>query len=159
MKSLLELAGWIAISFVAAAIGGVATANAGDFYLRLDRPSWAPPQSVFGPVWSALYVLIGVSAWLVWRERRSSRVTVALSLWAVQHLLNGLWSWLFFAWHRGAWAFAEVVLLWGFIIATVVTFWRVKPLAGLLLVPYLLWVAYAAALTYAVWQRNPAILG
>jgi tryptophan-rich sensory protein len=159
LTQLIGLAGWLLISFSAAAIGGVATSNAGDFYQQLDRPSWAPPESIFGPVWSALYFLMGISAWLVWRERGFSQARVALWLFVVQHVFNALWSWLFFAWQRGALSFAEIIVLWLLIFATLVMFWRVRPLAGMMLVPYLLWVTYAAALNYSLWQRNPEILG
>jgi tryptophan-rich sensory protein len=77
----------------------------------------------------------------------------------VQLALNALWSWLFFGWHRGALAFADILVLWTLIVATSVAFWRIKPLAGVLLVPYLLWVSFASALNYAVWQLNPQVLG
>ena len=156
---LLALGGWLFVSFSAAAIGGVATANAGDFYQRLDRPDWAPSASVFGPVWTILYLLMGIAAWLVWRERGFSASRVALTLFVIQHAFNALWSWLFFAWQRGALAFGEIALLWILILATVIAFWRVRPLAGMLLLPYLIWVGFAAALNWVVWQRNPGLLG
>lgn len=147
------------MSFAAAGAGGFATARAGSFYAQLDRPVWAPPASAFGPVWTVLYILMGVAAWLVWRERGFSGARAALSLFLVQLALNALWSWLFFAWRLGALASAEVVVLWALILATAVAFWRVRRLAGLLLVPYLLWVGYAAALTVAIWRLNPGVLG
>jgi benzodiazapine receptor len=105
-----------------------------------------------------LYLLMGIAAWLVWRERGFGGARAALSLFFVQLCLNGLWSWLFFAWQRGAWALGEVVILWVVILATLVAFWRVRPLAGMLLLPYLAWVSFAAALTFALWQSNPAAL-
>jgi translocator protein len=159
ITQILGLAGWLLVSFSAAAIGAIATSNAGSFYEQLTRPGWAPPASVFGPVWSVLYLLMGIAAWLVWRERGFGGARAALSLFLVQLALNGLWSWLFFAWQRGAWALGEVLLLWVVILATLVAFWRVRPLAGLLLVPYLAWVSFAAALTYVLWQVNPGALG
>lgn len=158
-KRLLGLAGWLLVSFSAAAVGAVATSNAGSFYEQLTRPAWAPPASVFGPVWSALYLLMGIAAWLVWRERGFGGARSALSLFLVQLVLNAVWSWIFFAWQRGVWALGEVLLLWVVILATLVAFWRVRPLAGLLLVPYLAWVSFAAALTYVLWQSNPGALG
>lgn len=156
---LIGLAGWLLVSFAAAAVGGAATANAPEFYSQLDRPSWAPPASIFGPVWSVLYFMLGIASWLVWRQREHRLARTALWLFVAQHVLNALWSWLFFAWQRGALAFIEIVVLWSLVSATLALFWRVRPLAGLLLVPYLAWVTYAAALTYALWQRNPSILG
>jgi translocator protein len=159
ITQILGLAGWLLVSFSAAAIGAIATSNAGSFYQQLIRPGWAPPASVFGPVWSALYLLMGIAAWLVWRERGFGGARSALSLFLGQLVLNALWSWLFFAWRRGAWALGEVLLLWVVILATLVAFWRVRPLAGLLLVPYLAWVTFAAALTYVLWRSNPGALG
>src|SRR6476660_816358 len=101
-KQTLGLAGWLLVSFAAAAIGAWASVNAPEFYRELDRPSWAPPASVFGPVWTVLYTLQGIAAWLVWRERGFREALIALGLFLFQLTLNALWSWLFFVWHRGA---------------------------------------------------------
>ena len=153
------LVGWLVASFIAAAIGAAASIQAGAFYARLVRPDWAPPANVFGPVWTVLYILMGLAAWLVWREGGFRARRLALSLFLVQLAVNALWSWLFFGWHLGALAFADIVLLWGLLVATLVAFWRVRPVAGALLVPYLLWVSFATALSYSVWQHNPQLLG
>ncbi len=150
---------WLIASFIAAGIGGAASIQAGPFYAQLVRPEWAPPSCVFGPVWTVLYALMGIAAWLVWRVAGFRAAKTALTLFLVQLALNALWSWLFFGWHRGALAFADIVLLWALIVATLVAFWRIKPLAGALLVPYLLWVSFAIALNYSVWQLNSALLG
>jgi tryptophan-rich sensory protein len=158
-KQILGLAGWLAITFVAAAIGGAASIDAGSFYTQLVLPEWAPPSSVFGPVWTVLYVTMGIAAWLIWRAHGFRAARLALTLFLAQLALNALWSWLFFGWHRGALAFADILLLWVLIVAMVIAFWRVRALAGWLLVPYLLWVSFAAALNYAVWQLNPRYLG
>ena len=158
-RAIFGLAGWFAVSFAAAAIGAAASIHAESFYGQLARPSWAPPASVFGPVWTILYALMAMAAWLVWRAGGFAAHRVALSLFAGQLVLNALWSWLFFAWHRGGAAFADIVVLWALIVATVVCFWRIRPFAGALLVPYLLWVSFALALNHAVWQLNPQILG
>jgi tryptophan-rich sensory protein len=158
-RQIPGLLGWLALSFAAAAIGGFASANAGDFYVRLIRPDWAPPGWLFGPVWTILYLLMAVSAWLVWRERGFRGAPVALGLFLAQLAANALWTWLFFAWRLGAAAFIEVLLLWGMILATTIAFWRVRPLAGALLLPYLAWVGFACALTLATWRLNPALLG
>ena len=154
----LGLAGWLGVTFAAAALGGVASASAGEFYGSLDRPPWAPPSSLFGPVWSVLYLLIGVAAWLVWRKAGFARARGALTLFLAQLLANALWTWIFFAWRQGALAFVEIVVLWVMIALTIVLFWRVSRPAGALLLPYLLWVSFAAALTYAIWRRNPQLL-
>jgi tryptophan-rich sensory protein len=107
-------------------------------------------------VWTVLYALMGVAAWRVWRK---AGFGTALYLFLAQLALNALWSWLFFAWRLGAAAFAEVVVLWVLIAATLAAFLRIDRLAGALLVPYLLWVSFACALTYAVWRANPQVLG
>ncbi len=158
-RQWLGLAGWLALAFATAAIGAVASVSAKAFYAELVRPAWAPPGWLFGPVWTALYALMGVSAWLVWRVRGFAGARMALALFIAQLAVNALWSWLFFAWRLGGAAFAEVLLLWGLIVATVIAFWRIRALAAVLLLPYLAWVTFASALTYAVWRLNPALLG
>ncbi|MCL4163589.1 UNVERIFIED_CONTAM: hypothetical protein GTU68_000137 [Idotea baltica] len=123
------------------------------------QPTWAPPASVFGPVWTVLYAMMAISAWLVWRSGGFRSNLTALSLFLTQLFLNGFWSWVFFTWQQGALAFINIVLLWIFIALTMFHFYQAKPLAAALLVPYMLWVSFAAALNYAVWQLNPHILG
>jgi len=159
LNQLYGLTCWLLVSIVAAAIGAAASIQAADFYAQLHQPSWAPPAQVFGPVWSCLYLLMGFAAWLVWRQEKNDFQRVALTLFLIQLGFNALWSWLFFSWHLGALAFADVLLLLALIIATLITFWRIRPLAGALLLPYLLWVSFASALNYSVWQLNPQILG
>ena len=158
-KQILGLIGWLFVSFAASAVGAVASIQARSFYSQLSQPAWAPPPSVFGPVWTVLYALMAVAAWLVWRRGGFRINRIALSFFLAQLILNALWSWLFFAWHLGALAFVDIVLLWILIVATLVSFWRVQLLAGALLIPYLLWVSFAAVLNYSVWQLNPQILG
>ena len=158
-KQIIGLVGWLVVSFIAAGIGGAASSQAGPFYTDLIRPDWAPPPSIFGPVWTGLYALMGVAAWLVWRVGGFRAAQSALILFLVQLALNALWSWLFFGLHRGALAFADIVVLWVLIVATLIAFWRIRPLPGALLIPYLLWVSFASALNYTVWKLNPQILG
>jgi benzodiazapine receptor len=157
-SQLLGLLGWLILAFVAAAIGGLASANAGAFYQQLVRPEWAPPGWLFAPVWSVLYLCMGIAAWLVWRERGFRASGTALVLFMTQLAANALWTWLFFVWQQGALAFAEILILWAMILATLVAFWRVRLLAGALLLPYLAWVTFALALTFATWQLNPRLL-
>ena len=102
---------------------------------------------------------MGIAAWLVWRVGGFRTAPGALVLFLFQLAVNALWSWLFFAWHFGALAIADIVLLWLLILATHIAFWRIRPLAGVLLIPYLFWVSFATALNYAVWKLNPLILG
>ena len=156
---MLGLLGWLLVVFAAAGVGGLASANAGDFYRELIHPSWAPPGWLFGPVWSALYALMGVAAWLVWRAQRFSGARGVLALFLVQLGVNALWTWLFFVWRMGAVAFGEILLLWLLIVANIVMFSRVSKVAALFLVPYLAWVSFACALTYATWRLNPVLLG
>lgn len=158
-KQILGLVGWLVLSFAASAVGAVASIQAKVFYGQLIQPNWAPSAGIFGPVWTVLYALMGIAAWLVWRSGGFRTNRQALMLFLLQLTLNALWSWVFFAWHRGALAFADILVLWFLILATLVSFWRVRPLAGALLIPYLLWVSFASALNYSLWQLNPQILG
>jgi translocator protein len=156
-KDLYRLAVCLAVTFVAAWIGSVASATAPAFYASLDRPAWAPPSWLFGPVWTVLYGLMAVAAWLVWRA--AGRLAPGpTALYLGQLALNALWSWLFFAWRAGALAMVEIVILWLAIAATMYAFSRFSTAAAVLLAPYLAWVTYAAALTAALWRANPGLL-
>lgn len=157
-RQVLGLAGWLLACFVTAASGAAASAAAPEFYRELTRPSWAPPAWLFGPVWTVLFIMMAVAAWLVWRERGFAGARTPLGLFIVQLVANALWSWLFFAWRLGALALGEIVLMWLLIAATIAAFWRVRPIASALLVPYLAWVTFAAALTFSLWRLNPALL-
>lgn len=152
----LGLLGWLALAFAAGAVGAVASLDAASFYGQLSKPAWAPPPSIFGPVWSALYALMGIAAWLVWRSPGPKRV--ALALFCVQLAFNALWSWLFFAWRSGAAAAVEVLVLLALIAATVAAFRNCSRLAALLLLPYALWVSFASVLTWSLWRSNPGLL-
>jgi tryptophan-rich sensory protein len=152
------LAGWLVLCYAAAAIGAVASANAGEFYTALNRPDWAPPQWLFGPVWTILYALMAIAAWLVWRAHGFHGARTALTLFIVQLAANALWTWIFFAWRQGALAFAEILLLWVLIVATALAFRRHSTPAAALLLPYLGWVSFATALTFSTWQLNRGVL-
>ncbi len=149
---MLALAGWIPLSFLAATIGGLAAP--GPWYERVNKPSWNPPNAVFAPVWTVLFLMMGVAAWLVWQRRGQPGVTLALTLFVGQLCLNVLWSWLFFHWHRMDLAFYELLVFWVVILATLLAFWQVRPLAGWLFVPYLLWVTFAGYLNLTLWRLN-----
>ena len=157
-RQFIGLSGSLLLSFAAAAVGAVGSAAAGEFYERLVRPDWAPPQWLFAPVWTILYALMGVSAWLVWRRHGFKGARAALALFIVQLGVNALWSWVFFVWRQGAFAFAEVILLWCLIVATLVSFRKLSAWAAGLLLPYLAWVTFASALTFASWRLNPDLL-
>lgn len=152
--SWVGLIAWMLATLATGAVGALSTRHARDFYAGLAKPRWAPPGWIFGPVWTALYLLMGGAAWLVWRTAGWAGAAAALSLFLGQLVCNASWSWLFFAWRRGAWAFADVVLLLVLTAATLLAFARVHPLAAVLLLPYLLWIAFATALTHAVWKAN-----
>jgi benzodiazapine receptor len=148
----------LGITFSAAAVGGWASANAPGFYGILNKPPWAPPAAVFGPVWTLLYLLMAVAAWLVWKEHRTRGSRRALGFYLLQLALNALWTWVFFAWRLGGWALVEIIVLWVLILLTMIAFYRVRPSAGLLLIPYLAWVTFAAALTASLWRLNSQLL-
>jgi translocator protein len=143
------------LCFAVAVVGGlVTTPNIPNWYADLAKPSWTPPDWVFGPVWSILYFSMAIAAWLVWRQAGLASSVVPMALFGVQLLLNGLWSWLFFGLHSPSAAAIDVVLLWIAIAATTVAFWRQSTVAGMLFVPYLAWVSFASVLNLAIWQLN-----
>ena len=157
-KQIMGLAGWLVVSFAASAVGAVASIHAKSFYSQLVQPSWAPPPGVFGPVWTVLYTLMGIAAWFVWRFGGFGPNRQSLTLFLLQLAFNALWSWLFFTWNLGVLALADIVVLWILIVATIVSFWRKRPIAGALLIPYLLWVSFASILNFSLWKLNPMVL-
>lgn len=156
--ALLHLIALLALTGMAAALGAVASVDAAAFYAQLDQPGWAPPAWLFGPVWSLLYLMMAVAAWRI-AGIATPRAAPALLLYLAQLAVNALWSWLFFAWHRGAPALVCIVVLWLMIAATIVLFGRRERLAAVLLWPYLAWVGFAGLLCFSIWRRNPALLG
>jgi len=156
-RSWWGIIGWIAVTVGAGQLGALLGAGDAAFYQELNRPGWAPPSWLFGPVWIVLYLMIGVAAGLVWRERGFAAARGPLILFLVHLLFNAAWTGIFFGLREFGLAFAEILLLWAMIAALVVAFYRIRPVAGALLVPYLLWVSYAAALNFALWQMNPAV--
>ena len=152
--SLIGLLAWLSLCFVVATLAAMVT-DPGDWYAQLDKPAWTPPDWLFPPVWTILYTLMGVAAWLVWERRQHEpHAWMGLALFLGQLLLNGLWSWLFFSQHAIVAAFVDILLLWTVLLATLILFLRVHRLAGLLLVPYLIWVTYAVALNGAIVVLN-----
>ena len=151
-RSTLALAGWLVLSFSAAAIGGFFMPGA--WYATLKKPSWNPPNWIFGPVWTVLYATMAVAAWIVWKRGGFAGQRFALSLFLMQLLLNALWSPLFFGLRNPGLAFVNIVLLWLAVLATVFAFWKTRPLTGALLVPYLAWVTFASVLNFALWRLN-----
>lgn len=152
MRNVVGLVLWVLVSLGAGLVGS--QFMPGEWYAALVKPSWNPPSTVFAPVWTTLYVMMGVAAWMVWRKAGFGGARGALALFFLQLILNGAWSYLFFGAHLPMVAFFEIVLLWLVILTTLVSFWRVRPVAGALLIPYLCWVGFAAALNFQLWRLN-----
>ena len=154
-RSIIGLAISVGICFAAAGIGSLFTTPAiGGWYASLNKPAWNPPNRVFGPVWSLLYLMMAIAAWLVWRRAGAAPVVLPLTLFGLQLAANVLWSVLFFGLKMPGAAFGDIVVLWCLILATCITFWWISPLAGVLLLPYLGWVTFASALNFAIWRMN-----
>ena len=151
-RRLLALAGWALLCFAAASLGGLF--GPGEWHAALRKPSWNPPGWVFGPVWTTLYPMMAVAAWLVWKRGGFAAQRRPLILFLVQLALNAAWTPLFFGLHWPSLAFAEIVLLWLAIVATIAAFRPVSRAATRLLVPYLAWVSFAAVLNFALWRLN-----
>jgi benzodiazapine receptor len=151
-SSLLMTIAFGAASFGAAATGAIF--RPGDWYRRLDKPPWRPPDWLFAPVWTMLYASIAMSGWLVWRAAGIEGAALPLAVFALQLLLNAAWTPLFFGLRRPDLALVEIVMLWGSIAATIVLFYPVSAAAAWLLVPYLAWVSFASALNASIWRRN-----
>ena len=154
-RSLGGLALWLALCFGAALVGSLVTyPSIPTWYAGLIKPSWTPPAWLFGPVWSILYLMMALAAWLVWRRGGLAAARLPLILFLIQLGLNVAWSFLFFGLRMPGLAFAEIVILWCAILATLIVFWRWRALAGWLFLPYLLWVTFAAGLNLALWRMN-----
>ncbi len=153
----LRFLGSLLLVYAAAAVGALASVDAAMYYARLSQPAWAPPPWLFGPVWSVLYTLMGVSLWLMWESRQ--RTKFATGLFVLQLAVNGFWSWTFFRWHEGLLAFTTITVLIALVTATLATFWTIRKVAALLLVPYLAWTGFAGLLCWTLWQANHGVLG
>ena len=149
-KHGLALVGFIIITFGAPLLS--VGSMLGTWYEALHKPSWNPPEWLFGPAWTLLYTLMAVAAWLVWKRLGFSRPLV---LYFVQLALNAAWTPIFFGAHQLGWALIEIVLMWIMILLTLLSFRRVNPTAGWLFVPYLAWVSFATCLNFTLWRLNP----
>ncbi|RSM50054.1 tryptophan-rich sensory protein [Amycolatopsis balhimycina DSM 5908] len=147
----LVLAGFFGVVAVVAVVGALAATSAKDIYARLEQPPWAPPASVFGPVWTVLYVMIALSGWLYWRTDGETR---GFAAYGIGLLFNLLWTPLFFESGAARVALADVVVLDVVVVVTIVLFARRSKLAAALLVPYLGWILFATALNTAVVVLN-----
>jgi translocator protein len=144
--------GWLVLTFGAALSG--ARFPPDEWYHHLNKPTWNPPNAIFAPVWTALYLLMATAAWLVWRRYGVSGASLPLTLFMLQLLLNAAWTWLFFGHHRIGGALIDIVVLWVVILTTLITFWKLERLAALLLTPYLAWVSFATVLNWTIWRMN-----
>lgn len=154
-KDALALVASLTVCLVAADLGAWFTFQSlGTWYAELKKPGFQPPDWIFGPVWTALYLSMAVAAWLVWRARGQTPAFYPLLLFAMQLSLNVAWSYTFFYLRRPELALADLILLWLAIVATILAFWHSSRIAGWLLAPYLLWVSFAAALNYSIWTLN-----
>ena len=124
------------------------------WYASLNRPDYAPPNWVFGPVWTVLYLMIAVAGWLVWKSSVSTGKRLTLTMFGIQLLLNAVWSVIFFGWHQPGWALLEIGVLWLTIATTILSFKRHSSPAAVLLFPYLAWVSFAAIFNYGFWSLN-----
>jgi translocator protein len=155
-RAAVALVLWLLVTLAAGQLGSLLGGDAqGELYRQLERPAWAPPGWLFAPVWIVLYLLLGTAAWLVWRERGFAGARWPLTLFLVHLLFNAAWTGIFFGLRMFGLALVEIVVLWALILWLTVLFWRARPLAGVLMLPYLLWVSYAVALNYALWRMNP----
>ena len=153
--SWFSLVPFVVVCFAAAGIGSWFTnTSVKTWYPQLHRPKWTPPDWIFGPVWTMLYLMMAISAWLVWRGTDWNYARLPLTLFAVQLILNALWSIVFFGMRRIGLAFGEILLLWTVLVATVVAFLPLSLLAAWLLIPYIMWVGFASYLNFRIWQMN-----
>jgi len=152
LVSVSVLIGFLGACFLAASVG--AAFRPGDWYERLVKPSWRPPNRLFPPVWTVLYLTVAVSGWLVWETAGFAGALAPLAIYLVQLILNAAWSPIFFGLRRPDLAFIEIILLWSSIVATIAVFHPINALASWLLLPYLVWVTFAAALNFTIWRLN-----
>jgi tryptophan-rich sensory protein len=155
-RKLWALVAFFVVSFAAAGIGGAATAKSvTTWYVTLSKPSWNPPNWLFAPVWTTLYVLMSIAGWRAWKVAASrSDANRTLQLYGTQLALNALWSVLFFGLHRPGLAFIEVIVFWALLVGLFVRFFRTDRIAGLLWLPYVLWVSFATVLNGTIWWLN-----
>ncbi len=154
LSSVAALAAFLVACFAAASMG--AFFRPGAWYEGLAKPSWRPPNRLFAPVWTILYIMIAISGWLVWMRAGFAGAALPLGVYALQILLNALWTPLFFGLRRPDLGMVGIVSLWLSIVATIALFMPISGWAAILLLPYLAWVSFASALNFAIWRLNPA---
>jgi translocator protein len=151
-KLILAIAIPLAVGFTS---GFFTITGVGSWYQTIQRPSWNPPGWIFGPVWTTLYIMMGIALYLIWKaEVSTSLKNYAILLFTLQLVFNFFWSFIFFNQQQPGWAFAEIVALWVLILFTIFAFAKINNLAAWLLVPYISWVSFAAILNYTIWKLN-----
>lgn len=157
MKNWIKLLISIAIPLGVGIVAGLFTATGIDsWYEAIKKPEWQPPSYVFGPVWTVLYIMMGIAFYLIWTTPAGKKLKrIAITLWCIQLIFNFFWSFIFFKQHQIDWALGEILVLWFFILLTTIYFFRISRAAGWLMIPYILWVSFASVLTWSIYQLNP----
>lgn len=156
MKNWMKLAISMILPLIVGAVAGLfTTSEINGWFQTINKPSWQPPNWVFGPVWTALYLLMGIAFYLIWKSNApKAKKRIAIILWIIQLVFNFFWSFIFFKQHQIDWALGEIVVLWFFILLTMVSFSRIRQIAAWLMVPYISWVTFATLLTLTIYQLN-----
>jgi len=153
LEDIAALGFFVLVNFAAASSGAIF--RPGEWYKQLRKPPWRPPDWLFGPVWAVLYLMIATSGWLVWRAAGDTTAgQQALIVYAVQLFFNAGWSAVFFGLRRPGLGLVEILFLWSSILATIMLFLQIRPLAGYLMMPYLFWVSFASVLNFTIWRLN-----
>ncbi len=154
-KNLVALVVFVIISFSAGMIGNIFTSDVSfEIYKNLVKPNFAPPSWIFEPIWTTLYLLIGVAAFLIWREGANKNVVLAMTMFFVQLFLNAIWTPVFFGFGERLIAFYVIIVLWVIVLITTIFFFGIKKVAGYLFLVYLLWISFALVLNYSIWRLN-----
>jgi translocator protein len=156
MKNWVRLLIAILLPLIVGAVAGMFTASEiTGWFQTIEKPTWQPPNWLFGPVWTVLYLMMGIAFYLVWKKQAPKGIKrMAITLWIIQLVFNFLWSFIFFKKHQLDWALGEILVLWFFILLTILFFARISKLAAWLMVPYISWVTFASLLTFAIYELN-----
>jgi tryptophan-rich sensory protein len=157
MNSFFAYFGSFSATFLAAVAGSVASIQAAKFYGDLTKPSWAPPGTVFGPVWTVLFLMMALAGGMA-LSAGGSDLRLRVAVFLLQLMLNALWSWTFFKWQSGPASIVTISVLWTAILLNMIAFWKVSSISGALMLPYLAWVTFAGALNLAIWNLNRELL-
>lgn len=154
-SNILTIVICIGLPLIIGSISGIATSgNINNWYATLNKPAFNPPDYLFGPVWTLLYILMGISLFMIWRSPHGDARNYALAIFGVQLVLNFAWSFIFFHFKQTGWAFFEIILVWISILAMILIFYRISKNASILQIPYFLWVSFASVLNGFIWWLN-----